>query len=82
MRRELVLSFDRGNLRDQQVVVERATVRAGPMSCGARSHEALSPLTAGQTAGDDRPAATDPYDRHGGNTPLCGTLSPSSQPSP
>ncbi|WP_031507457.1 hypothetical protein [Streptomyces megasporus] len=82
VRRELVLSFDRGNLRDQQVVVERATVRAGPMSCGARSHEALSPLTAGQTAGDDRPAATDPYDRHGGNTPLCGTLSPSSQPSP
>ncbi|GAA2440631.1 hypothetical protein [Streptomyces macrosporus] len=82
VRRELLLSFDRSDLRDQQVTVERATVRAGPMSCRARPHDALRPLTAGQSAGDDRPAATDPYDLHGGNTALCGTLSPSSRPTP
>ncbi|GAA2389237.1 hypothetical protein GCM10010420_11010 [Streptomyces glaucosporus] len=81
VRRELVLTFDRGDLRDQQLTVERATVRAGPMSCDARSHDALRPLTAGQSA-DGRPAATELYDRYGGSAPLCGTLSAGSQPKP
>ncbi|MEE1938151.1 hypothetical protein V1L54_01740 [Streptomyces sp. TRM 70361] len=82
VRRELLLRFDREDLRDQQVTVERATVRAGPMSCTARPHDVLRPLTAGQTAGDDRPAATDPYERGDPAVPLCGTLDPSSRPSP
>ncbi|PJE94264.1 hypothetical protein CUT44_28765 [Streptomyces carminius] len=82
VRRELLLRFDREDLRDQRVTVERATVRAGPMSCTARPHDVLRPLTAGQTTGDDRPAATDPYERGDPAVPLCGTLDPSSRPGP
>ncbi|HZG06378.1 MAG TPA: hypothetical protein VE546_22850 [Streptomyces sp.] len=82
VRRELRLHFDRDDLRDQQLTVEQTTTRAGPMSCAVRSHDVLRPLLAGQSAQGDRPAPADPYDRRGGDTPLCGTLDPSSQPSP
>jgi hypothetical protein len=80
VRRELRLHFDREDLRDHQLTVEQSTTRAGPMSCAAGTHDALRPLTAGQSA-DDRPAGTDPYARDGG-TPVCGTLDPRAQPSP
>lgn len=82
VRRELRLRFDREDLRDQHLTVERSEVRAGPMSCAARAHDALRPLTAGQSAGGDHPAGTDPYVRGGGDSPMCGTLDPSSLPRP
>ncbi|MFH0244376.1 hypothetical protein ACGRHY_18615 [Streptomyces sp. HK10] len=82
VRRELRLRFDREDLRDQHLTVERSEVRAGPMSCAARAHDVLRPLTAGQTAGADHPAGTDPYVRDGGDSPVCGTLDPNSLPRP
>ncbi|MGY1451725.1 SCO2583 family membrane protein [Streptomyces sp. SS8] len=82
VRRELRLRFDREDLRDQHLTVERSEVRAGPMSCAAPAHDALRPLTAGQSAGADHPAGTDPYVRDGGDSPVCGTLDPSSLPRP
>ncbi|MGK5449054.1 hypothetical protein [Streptomyces radiopugnans] len=82
VRRELRLRFDREDLRDHHLTVERSEVRAGPMSCAARAHDALRPLTAGQTADADHPAGTDPYVRDGGDSPVCGTLDPSSLPRP
>ncbi|MCI0383577.1 hypothetical protein [Streptomyces sp. CNQ085] len=82
VRRELRLRFDREDLRDHHLTVERSEVRAGPMSCAARAHDALRPLTAGQEAGADHPAGTDPYLRDGGDSPVCGMLDPSSLPSP
>ncbi|HEX5567645.1 MAG TPA: hypothetical protein VFY14_12100, partial [Streptomyces sp.] len=77
VRRQLRLRLDRDDLREQQVTVEEATLWAGPMSCAARDHDVLRPLTAGQSAGrDDRPPGIDPYVRDGRDTPLCGTLAP------
>ncbi|MTE19025.1 hypothetical protein F0L17_07750 [Streptomyces sp. TRM43335] len=81
VRRELLLRFDREDLRDHHLTVERSTVRAGPMECTARPHDVLVPLTAGQRAGNDRPADTDPYARDGG-APVCGTLDPGALPTP
>ena len=76
VRRELRLHFDRDDLRDQQLTVEEATLRAGPMSCAAHGHDVLRPLTAGQSAGNDRPPGIDPYARDSRDTPLCGALAP------
>lgn len=81
VRRELLLHFDRGDLRDQQLTVERSVTQAGPMSCGARAHDVLLPLPAGRSAGDGLPPGTDPYTRDGG-APVCGTLDTDALPEP
>jgi hypothetical protein len=80
VRRQLVFRFDLDDLRLHQADVLGAYVQAGPVSCSADSADRLRPLLAGQTAQPGGPhAGTDPY-ATGRAAELCGTLSPSAQP--
>ncbi|AXK33713.1 hypothetical protein DVA86_14665 [Streptomyces armeniacus] len=82
VRREMRFHFERDDLRDHQLHVEQAAVRAGPMACTSDPAETLTPLLAGERAEDDGPAGTDPYARGPGRGSLCGVLSESAQPNP
>lgn len=79
VRRELLLRFDRDDLRLHQAQVVLSEVQAGPLSCAEDSAARLRPLLAGRTAEEGGPAGTDPY-ATGGTPALCGTLAPGAQP--
>lgn len=84
VRREVRFHIDRQDLRQrhQRLGVEQVSMRAGPLPCSADPSDALSPLLAGERAGDDREAGTDPYARGRSGASMCGVLSGSAQPSP
>ncbi|GHJ37640.1 hypothetical protein Sm713_32490 [Streptomyces sp. TS71-3] len=82
IRRQMVFRFDRDDLRLHQAAVSGSSVQAGPLSCSAGSADRLRPLLAGQKAQPGGPhAGTDPY-ATGRAAELCGTLSPTAEPSP
>ncbi|GHH87298.1 hypothetical protein GCM10018793_62570 [Streptomyces sulfonofaciens] len=82
VRRQMVFRFDRDDLRLHQTDVLGAYVQAGPLSCSAGSADRLRPLLAGQRAKPGGPhTGTDPY-ATGRAAELCGTLAPTSQPTP
>ncbi|MGC2997463.1 hypothetical protein ACPF8X_03410 [Streptomyces sp. G35A] len=79
VRRQLQFRFDRDDLRLHQAELVASHLQAGPLSCAEDSAGRLRPLLAGQTAAQDGPAGTDPYDT-GGTSALCGSLAPAAQP--
>ncbi|MFK0291448.1 hypothetical protein ACIQU6_13370 [Streptomyces sp. NPDC090442] len=82
VRRELHFRINRDDLADHRLAVAQSDLQAGPLSCSSQPADALRPLLAGQHAGTDRPAGTDPYARGRANASLCGELSATSQPKP
>ncbi|WP_181793721.1 hypothetical protein [Streptomyces sp. WELS2] len=80
VRRELTFHLDRDDLRTRQVQLIASYVQAGPLACAEDASAYLRPLLAGQAAGTDGPAATNPYDTDSPAS-LCGTLSTGAQPS-
>ncbi|WP_329117193.1 SCO2583 family membrane protein [Streptomyces sp. NBC_01465] len=82
VRRELHFRFDQEDLRQHRAELQIAYVQAGPQACSADAAAVLRPLLAGQQATAQGPAGTDPYATGQATASLCGTLSPSSQPSP
>ncbi|MEU3099125.1 hypothetical protein ABZ690_31445 [Streptomyces sp. NPDC006967] len=79
VRRELRFRFDRDDLRLHRAELVAAHVEAGPLSCAQDTAGRLRPLLAGQTAGKDGPAGTDPYATRGAPA-LCGSLATGAQP--
>ncbi|UJB41992.1 SCO2583 family membrane protein [Streptomyces sp. A1-5] len=82
VRRELHFQIGRDDLADHRLTVAQSSLQAGPLNCSSDPADALRPLLAGQHAGPDRPAGTDPYARSRTNASLCGQLSATSQPTP
>ncbi|WP_030413836.1 hypothetical protein [Streptomyces sp. NRRL S-1448] len=82
VRREMHFRLGRDDLTDHRLEVLQSSLQAGPLACSSRSADALHPLFAGQHAGSDRPAGTDPYARDRANPSLCGQLAPSAEPKP
>ncbi|MFF2811845.1 hypothetical protein ACFVT2_32665 [Streptomyces sp. NPDC058000] len=82
VRRELHFRVGRDDLADHRLTVVQSSLQAGPLSCSSDPADTLHPLLAGQRAGTDRPAGTDPYARGRANAALCGELSATSQPTP
>ncbi|EXU89127.1 MULTISPECIES: SCO2583 family membrane protein [Streptomyces] len=82
VRRQLHFRIGRDDLADHRLVVVQSSLQAGPMTCSSDPADTLHPLLAGQHAGPDRPAGTDPYARGRVNAALCGELSATSQPTP
>lgn len=82
VRREMRFRIARDDLGDRRLEVLQSSLQAGPLACSSQPADALRPLFAGQHAGDDRPAGTDPYARDRANPSLCGELAPSAQPKP
>jgi hypothetical protein len=81
VRRQLMFRFDRADLRLHQADVLVSSVQAGPLSCASDSADWLRPLLAGQQAAPGGPhSGTNPY-ATGRAAELCGTLSPSAEPS-
>ncbi|GGR04689.1 hypothetical protein WEB32_11690 [Streptomyces netropsis] len=81
VRRQMRFRFDRDDLQGHHVEVLQSHVQAGPQSCSADDASHLRPLLAGQRAGTDRPADTDPYATGRESAALCGVMAPSAQPS-
>ncbi|MEU0395966.1 hypothetical protein ABZ208_24890 [Streptomyces sp. NPDC006208] len=82
VRRELHFRFDREDLRLHRLELLVSYLQAGPQSCSSDASDALQPLLAGERAGPDGPAGTDPYAIGPATPALCGALSPDAQPSP
>ncbi|MGW1372788.1 SCO2583 family membrane protein [Streptomyces sp. NPDC002446] len=82
VRREMRFRVGRDDLGDHRLEVLQSSLQAGPLTCSSQPADVLRPLFAGQHAGDDRPAGTDPYARDRANPALCGELSPSAEPKP
>ncbi|MBT2368318.1 hypothetical protein J7E88_24080 [Streptomyces sp. ISL-10] len=82
VRREMRFRFDRDDLRHHRLEALAGSVHAGPQDCGSDATGFLRPLLAGQRAGTDGPAVTDPYAPGPATASLCGTLSSAAQPSP
>ncbi|MFI1968127.1 hypothetical protein BLA24_20980 [Streptomyces cinnamoneus] len=82
VRRTMRFRFDRDDLQDHHLQVIQSSVQAGPESCSADASAYLRPLLAGQKAGTEGPADTDPYGTGPTTAALCGTLAPGAQPSP
>ncbi|MET9665813.1 hypothetical protein ABZY19_10620 [Streptomyces sp. NPDC006475] len=82
VRRELRLRFDRDDLRQHRAELMVSSVQAGPQACSDDASGTLRPLLAGQRAGAGAPAGTDPYATGQTTGALCGSLSPSAQPTP
>ncbi|MFF8312924.1 hypothetical protein ACF05W_17990 [Streptomyces lydicus] len=82
VRRELHFRVGRDDLADHRLEVLQSSMQAGPLACSSRPADALRPLFAGQHAGPDRPAGTDPFARDRISPSLCGELAPSAQPKP
>ncbi|MFC5720198.1 hypothetical protein ACFP1Z_08480 [Streptomyces gamaensis] len=82
VRRAMRFRFDRDGLQEHRLTVLSASLQAGPESCSADDQVYLRPLLAGQSAGPDGPAATDPYATGQVTPALCGTLAPGAQPVP
>ncbi|MEU9119508.1 hypothetical protein AB0C96_06550 [Streptomyces sp. NPDC048506] len=82
VRREMHFRIGRDDLNDHRLEVLQSSLQAGPLACSPQPADALHPLFAGQHAGNDRPAGTDPYARDRANPSLCGELAPSAQPKP
>ncbi|MER5882271.1 hypothetical protein ABT160_00410 [Streptomyces sp. NPDC001941] len=82
VRRELHFRFDRDDLRMHRVELLTSFVEAGPQSCSSTATGVLNPLLAGRSAAATGPAGTDPYATAHPASALCGTLSPSAQPTP
>ncbi|MFH8588054.1 hypothetical protein ACH4GP_27255 [Streptomyces celluloflavus] len=82
VRREVHFRISRSDLNEHRLEVLQSSLQAGPVACSSDPADVLSPLLAGQHAGTDRPAGTDPY-AHGRVGPsLCGELAATSQPNP
>ncbi|MFF3324416.1 hypothetical protein [Streptomyces sp. NPDC002889] len=82
VRRELHFRFDRDDLQHRRLELLASYLQAGPQACSSDTSDALQPLLAGERAGSDGPAGTDPYARGQATAALCGVLSPDAQPSP
>ncbi|MFF0444886.1 hypothetical protein ACFYT4_00425 [Streptomyces sp. NPDC004609] len=82
VRRELHLRFDRDDLDRRRTELVSSHVQAGPQACSDDPSGTLRPLLAGQRATPGVPAGTDPYAAGDATAALCGSLSPSAQPSP
>ncbi|MFG2716754.1 hypothetical protein ACGFW5_00365 [Streptomyces sp. NPDC048416] len=82
VRRELHFRLDREDLRLNRTELQTSTVEAGPQACSADAGGLLQPLLAGERAGAQGPAATDPYAIGPAPDALCATLAPGAQPSP
>ena len=82
VRRELHFRFDRDDLQHHRLEVRVSYVQAGPQSCSSDASGTLRPLLAGERAGSDGPAGTDPYATGPATAALCGALAPKAQPSP
>ncbi|TJZ55791.1 hypothetical protein FCH28_10855 [Streptomyces piniterrae] len=82
VRREMHFRLGRDDLNDHRLEVLQSSLQAGPLACSSKPADALRPLLAGQRAGVDRPAGTDPYSRSHANPSLCGELAATSQPNP
>ncbi|THA26475.1 hypothetical protein E4198_18910 [Streptomyces sp. RKND-216] len=82
VRREVRFHFHREDLTEHQLQVRSVSVRAGPMACSAGHADTLVPLLAGERAGDDLPAGTDPYARDDPRGAVCGVLARSAMPDP
>ncbi|MGA5097903.1 hypothetical protein ACPCAC_11135 [Streptomyces lavendulocolor] len=81
VRRELVLRFDREDLRMHRAELLTSRVQAGPQDCAADPSAFLHPVLAGHRATPAGPALTDPYATGDRTAPaLCGALSPTAQP--
>ncbi|MGW4029010.1 SCO2583 family membrane protein [Streptomyces sp. NPDC004838] len=80
VRRELHLRFDREDLDHRRTELVSSHVQAGPQECSNNASGTLNPLLAGRRATTGRPAGTDPYATGEARTALCGSLSPSAQP--
>ncbi len=61
VRRELHFRLDREDLDAHRLEVLQSNLQAGPLACSSKPADTLRPLLAGQRAGNDRPAGTDPY---------------------
>ncbi|WP_432094428.1 hypothetical protein [Streptomyces sp. bgisy100] len=81
-RREVRLRFDREDLRSHHLEVVQTSLQAGPLTCAADPANRLRPLLAGQSAGNDAPAGTNPYDAGRPHASLCGVLAPDALPKP
>ncbi|MFD8549954.1 hypothetical protein [Streptomyces sp. NPDC059649] len=82
VRREMHFRLGRDDLADHRLEVLQSSLQAGPLACSSQPADALRPLFAGQHAGGERPAGTDPYARDRANPSLCGQLAPSAEPKP
>ncbi|MFB6438212.1 hypothetical protein ACFCVY_15755 [Streptomyces sp. NPDC056411] len=82
VRREMHFRIGRDDLADHRLEVLQSSTQAGPLACSSQPADALRPLFAGQHAGQDHPAGTDPYARDRISPSLCGELAPSAQPRP
>ncbi|MFE0190873.1 hypothetical protein [Streptomyces sp. NPDC059008] len=82
VRREMHFRVGREDLADHRLELLQSSLQAGPLACSSQPADALRPLFAGQHAGHDRPAGTDPYARDRANPSLCGELAPAAQPKP
>lgn len=82
VRREMHFRIGRDDLSDHRLEVVQSSLQAGPLACSSQPADALRPLFAGQHAGNDRPAGTDPYATDRANPSLCGQLAPSAEPKP
>ncbi|MET9292672.1 hypothetical protein [Streptomyces sp. NPDC003077] len=82
VRRQLRFRVDRDGLTDHRLQVVLSNLQAGPLACSPSPARELRPLLAGQRAGHDGPAGTDPYAHGRANTALCGVMAASAQPSP
>ncbi|MCQ6552872.1 hypothetical protein NPS70_06620 [Streptomyces sp. C10-9-1] len=82
VRRELHFRLDRDDLRQRRVEVLAGDTQAGPQDCAADATAVLRPLLAGERAGTEGPAGTDPYAPGPPAAALCGTLSAEALPDP
>ncbi|QHC21106.1 SCO2583 family membrane protein [Streptomyces sp. GS7] len=82
VRREMHFRLSRDDLNDHRLEVLQSSLQAGPLSCSSNPADVLRPLLAGQHAGTDRPAGTDPFATGRPNASVCGELSATSQPNP
>ncbi|WP_407553192.1 hypothetical protein QOM21_24525 [Streptomyces sp. Pv4-95] len=82
VRRELHFRLDREDLDAHRLEVLQSNLQAGPLACSSKPADTLRPLLAGQRAGNDGPAGTDPYQQGRTSPSLCGELAATSQPSP
>ncbi|EST35876.1 hypothetical protein N566_17165 [Streptomycetaceae bacterium MP113-05] len=82
VRREVRFRFGPEDFSAHQLRVHSVSTRAGPMACSADHSATLAPLLAGERAGDDRPAGTDPYALDGSRGAVCGVLADRTVPGP
>lgn len=80
VRRQVRMRFTPHELRTGVLTLVQSTTQAGPLPCAEDTHDWMRPLLAGETAGEDGSAGTDPYNEDMRRTALCGVLARSAQP--